>query len=277
MHMPENKTPTISVAMGVLYRRESLTLLQRSIESILNQTFANFEFLICDDGSLWEAQKIVEIYAEKDERIKLVRPGDKLDLASKLNCCLQKAKGEYIARMDDDDYSFSERLEKQVQLLDENPEIAFVGSNVKLNRGGKICGERVLPEYPQVKDFYMTQPYIHPALMFRKEAVRNVGGYSERKWQYLCEDYDLLLKLYARGYRGMNLQESLLEYTIPITAKGNRRMRHRLNEAITRYERFGELGALPRALPYVLKPLVVGLLPEKLMEVIKVNSTTMVR
>ena len=115
----------------------------------------------------------------------------------------------------------------------------------------------------------MTQPYIHPTLMFRKEALDAVGGYSENKRQVLCEDYDLLLRLYVKGYRGMNLQEDLLEYTLPSTAKGNRKMCHRWNEAVTRWSRFRELGVLPRALPYVLKPLAVGLVPEFLLKGVK--------
>lgn len=269
MHMSENKTPTISVAMGTLYTREGLELLQRSIESILNQTFEDFEFLICDDGSSNEAKQLIDKYAKRDARIILIRCGNKIDLASKLNICARTAKGKYVARMDDDDYSVSERFQKQVRMLENNKDISFVGSNVFLNRGGKICGERILPENPTVEDFYMAQPFIHPTLMFRKEALIGIGGYSEGKYQVLCEDYDLLLRLYARGYIGMNLQENLLEYTIPMTVKGNRKMYHRANETVTRFERFKELGKLPRAFPYVLKPLAVGLIPEALLKALK--------
>ncbi len=96
-----------------------------------------------------------------------------------------------------------------------------------------------------------------------------MNGYSEDPRQLLCEDYDLLLRLYAAGYRGMNLQESLLDYTIPVTAKGSRKMRHRWNEAVTRYQRFRQLGLLPGVAPYVVKPLAVGLFPEKLLERMK--------
>ena len=261
--------PQISVLMGVLWRRETLELLRRSVDSILAQTVTELELLICDDGSSPAAAALLDAYSEKDPRVRLVRPGNKLDLASKLNACLAEARAPLIARMDDDDRSLPERFQKQLELLAARPDIAFVGSNALLIRNGEVCGERVFPALPQVTDFYMTQPFLHPALMFRREALDAVGGYSEGKRQLLCEDYDLLLRLYARGYRGMNLQEDLLEYTIPATAKGNRRMRHRWNETVTRWERFRELGALPCALPYVLKPLAVGLLPEKMLEHMK--------
>ena len=105
--------------------------------------------------------------------------------------------------------------------------------------------------------------------MFRSEALTAVNGYSEDKRCILCEDYDLLLRLYAKGFRGMNLQEALLDYTVPVTAKGGRKMRHRWNEAVTRWRRFRELGVLPGALPYVVKPLAVGLVPEPLLSRMK--------
>lgn len=264
--MQRYDTPTVSVAMGVLYKRAGLSLLRRSVSSILNQTYRDFEFLICDDGSVPEARRCLDAYSQQDERIRLIRSGDKLDLASKLNACLREARGQYIARMDDDDYSLPERFQKQANLLDKRADIAFVGSNVILFRDGVVCGERVFPKYPAVMDFYMTQPYIHPALMFRKEALDAVNGYSENKRQVLCEDYDLLLRLYTMGYQGMNLQEKLLEYTIPATPSGNRKMHHRWNEAVTRWERFRALGEMPFALPFVIKPLAVGLLPETLLK-----------
>ena len=103
--------------------------------------------------------------------------------------------------------------------------------------------------------------YVHPTLFFRRESLDAVGGYSEDRRCVLCEDYDLLLRMMGKGMQGANLQEPLLTYTVPSTSKGNRKMSHRWNEAVTRYYRFKELGVLPGAFPYVIKPLAVGLLP----------------
>lgn len=251
----------ISVLMGVYYRREDLQPLERAVDSILSQTEGDFEFLICDDGSRAEAAALLDSLAAKDARIRLLRPGDKFSLPEKLNHCLSVARGAFIARMDDDDFSHPERFARQLAFLRAYPQIAFAGCCVNLWREG-IVGQRILPEYPDVRDFYFVQPYIHPALMFRRTALEAVGGYSEDRHCILCEDYDLLLRLYAAGQTGANLQEILFDYTVPATAKGSRRMSHRWNETVTRYRRFRQLGHLPRALPWVVKPLAVGLLPE---------------
>lgn len=231
--------------MGVLYRKADTTPLERSVRSILQQTYKNWEFLICDDGSSQEALTTLARFARQDGRIQLVRGVPATDLASKLNAASVKQEARILRgwmMMTGLNHS---RFETQIQALEDDRNIAFVGSNVALCRDGKDCGERRLPKFPDVKDFYITQPFIHPALMFRKEALDTVGGYSERKSQVLCEDYDLLLRLYANGFRGMNLQENLLTYSLPSTAKGRRRMRHRWNESVTRYERFRDLGRLP--------------------------------
>lgn len=261
--------PIISVLMGTLYRRADTHLLCRSVDSILAQSMQSFELLICDDGSTAAARTALDAYAASDLRVRLFRPGGKLDLAAKLNVCLNESVGRYIARMDDDDYSHPDRFQKQLDILEAMPEIAFAGCNVSLSRNGETAGVRRLPMYPTVRDFFFVQPYIHPALMFRREALLAVGGYSEDPRCVLCEDYDLLLRLYAKGYRGMNLQEPLLDYTIPATAKGSRKMRHRWNETVTRWRRFRELGVLPGALPFVAKPLAVGLVPEKMLRKLK--------
>ena len=259
----------VSVLMGVYYRRADTALLRRSIESVLNQTVHDFELLICDDGSTDAALALLDKMADKDGRIRLVRNGALFSLPQKLNACLAESTGGYIARMDDDDFSHPDRFAAQVDALCSHPDIAFVGSVVNLCRSGETVGVRGLPEYPEVKDFYFTQPYIHPTLMFRREALLAVGGYSEDRYCDLCEDYDLLLRLYANGFRGMNLQEALFDYTVPETAKGSRKMRHRWNETVTRWRRFRELGVLPGALPYVVKPLAVGLVPEKALKKLK--------
>ena len=272
MPMQLNNNPRISVAMGTLFRRDSLDLLRRSVDSILTQTVSDFEFLICDDGSTTEAVEYLNSVTEHDPRIRMVRPGSKTDLASKLNACLCEARGSYIARMDDDDFSLPNRFEKQLQVLNAEPDVAFVGCNVRLFQDEKLCGIRRLPEYPQIRDFFMTQPYIHPTLMFRREALETVNGYSEDTHQILCEDYDLLLRLYAKGYNGKNIQDELLDYTIPADGKSNRKLRHRWNESVTRLMRFKELGVLPKALPYVVKPLAVGMIPNRILLTIKKNQ-----
>lgn len=273
MRMGQHEGPLVSVLMGVLYRRESVNLLERSIRSIQDQTYPNWELLICDDGSTEASRQYIENIAIRDGRIHLIRGCPKMDLASKLNWCLKAAKGMYIARMDDDDWSDPQRFEKQLCALKDKPAIAFVGSNVRLWKEDRVVGIRDLPKNPDIRDFLFVQPFIHPAMMFRIEPLLAVGGYFEDRHCLKCEDYDLLLRLYGAGFRGENLQERLLDYTIPSTAKGSRTMGDRWNEAVTRYRRFRGLGLLPGAWPYVAKPILVGILPEKIFARLKRTGT----
>lgn len=268
-NMTDKKRPLISVLMGVLYQRESVNLLERSIRSIQNQTYSNWELLICDDGSIEAARRYMEKTATQDMRVHLVRGCPRTDLASKLNWCLKAAKGTYIARMDDDDWSDPQRFEKQFHILESKPMIAFVGCNVRLWRDDHIIGVRELPEQPEVRNFLFVQPFVHPTLMFRRQVLEAVGGYCEACRCIGCEDYDLLLRCYEAGFFGINIQEPFFVYTLPELGKKKRTMALRWNEGKTRYIRFKALGLLPGALPYVIKPVLVGLLPKSFLTKIR--------
>lgn len=259
------KMPMISVLMGVLCSVGKLNMLKEALGSIQDQTVKDIEILICDDGSDSEIGEFLEAAARNDERIKLIRPGTMITLPQKLNACLKHAQGDLIARMDDDDFSYPFRFEMQRRFLEEHQDIAFVGCCVDLFDHGSIVGQRRFPEYPEASDFLFRQPYVHPALMFRRSAFDLAGVYSEKKQQLLCEDYDILLRMYSVGLRGANINRCLFRYTLSQTAKGKKKYRYRINEARTRFSRFRALGMLPRALPYVIKPLVVGLIPNDIL------------
>lgn len=259
----------VSIIMGIYFTSRNTTLVQRSIMSVLGQTYKTLELVICDDGSTAEVKAFVDQCAKVDERVVVVRQKCAYSLPQKLNLCLAHASGRLIARMDDDDFSHPERLEQQVAFLMQHPEIDFVACNVNVVQGGQTVGSWCFPEYPSVRDFYMVQPFIHPALIFRKEALIEAGGYSEDKFSVLCEDYDLLLRLYAVGKQGANLQTVLFDYTIPVGPDKKRKFHHRINEAVTRYRRFKELKVLPQAWIFVLKPIVVGCIPSGLLVKLK--------
>lgn len=267
---PDERAPLISVLMGVYCRSADTAPLERSVQSILRQSCADFELLICADGSTGEALRVLRQFAQTDRRIRLLPEISRRDLAAKLNACLRQARGALLARMDDDDYSEPERFARQAAFLRERPEIGFVGCSVRLRQNGKPAGVRRLPPYPTVRDFLFVQPYIHPSLMFRREALLAANGYSEEKRCVKCEDYDLLLRLYELGVQGANLPECLLEYTV--SANGNRAMPDRWNEAAVRLRHFQRLGLLPKALPYVAKPVLVGLLPVPVLQRMKARA-----
>ena len=211
----------------------------------------------------------MEETAVQDARVHLVRGCPRTDLASKLNWCLKAAKGTYIARMDDDDVSYPERIATQMEYLRENPQVSFVGCVAQVEREGKHVGMRRLPEKPTFRDFLFVQPFLHPTLLFRRSALDVVGGYSEESRCLGCEDYDLLLRLYENGQIGTNIQNPLFTYTLPPPGGSKRIMALRWNEVKTRYTRFKSLGLLPKAFPYVIKPVVVGLVPESMLERLK--------
>lgn len=251
----------ISVLMGVLCSEDRIENMENAVRSIMNQTYQDLELLICDNGSCQEVQVLLDTLAAYDHRILLLRPVNVNTLQKKLNVCLSAAKGEFIARMDDDDFSHLTRFEEQLSFLNQHPEIDFVGCNImQVDENGSV-GVRSLPMYPTVADFRIVLPYIHPALLFRRDALVSAGGYSESKWRESCEDYDLLLRLYEQGCRGANIQKVLLNYSIVNSRYHRKPHRHRVNEAVTRYSHFRTLKKLPAWWPYVVKPLAVGLLP----------------
>lgn len=267
--MHSEPTPLLSVAMGVCYRRPDLTLLERSIGSILAQTYTNLEFIICQNGSSEAACRLLKTLAAEESRIHLIDGTGANTLAQKLNRCIQAAQGRWIARMDDDDFSEPERLERQMSYLLQHPECAFVGCQVRLVQEGREIETRRLPERPNLQDFLFTQPYIHPTLVFRKEALDTINGYCEAARCVGCEDYDLLLRLYEHGCFGANLQSVYFSYTVPPARVSNRTFRMRYNEMRTRFVLFRRLKLLPKALPYVLKPVLVGMIPVTLLPKLK--------
>ena len=112
-------SPLISVAMSVLYRQEDLSLLKRSVDSILSQSLTDFELLVCCDGSTEDVHAFLRGYEAKDFRVKVVCGENKETLQEKLNVCLAAARGEFIARMDDDDFSHPDRFEKQIAFYEK--------------------------------------------------------------------------------------------------------------------------------------------------------------
>ena len=260
--------PLVSVIMGIRYQNEDLATLKRSVFSILGQTYTNFELLICQNNSTLSSHQWLEEISSKDNRVRII-DGNGVDTQTKkLNRCLKEAAGTLIARMDDDDYSYPDRLERQVRFLDQHIGFNFVGCWVKEIDGPKEL-IRKLPLSPGIHDFRKTLPFVHPALLFRREALYAVDGYSESITQEGCDDYDLLLRMYSRGYYGANLQEVLLNYSVLSSQLNHRPYRFFINEFFTRVVRFREPNLLPRWWLWAIKPLIVGLIPRRLLYYLK--------
>lgn len=185
--------------------------LKEAIESILSQTFSDFEFIIVNDNSTDSSLEIIKSF--KDDRINLVENKENLGLTKSLNKGLKLAKGDYIARMDADDISEPTRFEKQVKVLEENPEYTVVGSNmVLINENGEILEDMIYPQTPEenLGNIFFANTIVHSSAMFRREFVLKLGGYNEEYKK--SQDYDLWLSIIENGGQLYNIQEYLLKY-----------------------------------------------------------------
>jgi glycosyltransferase involved in cell wall biosynthesis len=183
--------------------------LAEAIDSILGQTFGDFEFVIVDDASTDRSFEIAGAYA--DPRVVLVRNERNLGLTLSLNRGLELARGEYVARMDCDDISLPERLARQVAFMDAHPEVGACGAwALEIDQDGKVIGAREAPVGEQLHYFYWRASLIHPAAMFRFE--RGAGPRYDPAARY-SQDYDLWFRIRA-GRRLDNLPERLLLYRV---------------------------------------------------------------
>jgi glycosyltransferase involved in cell wall biosynthesis len=188
-------TPRVTVLMSV---HNGGRWLRPAIDSVLAQTWRDFEFLVLDDASTDDSAAQIE--AVRDPRIRLIRLPENIGLTRSLNRGLREARGEIIARQDSDDLSVPARLEKQIALLDQHPEVALVGAQAWLiDAESKSRGLRDLPlESLSVRWLsLLDNPIIHAAATFRTAIIRDeLGGYDESF--STCQDYDLWARVLAR-------------------------------------------------------------------------------
>lgn len=256
---------TISVIMGI-YNCRDFKMLEKSIESIRNQSFTDWEFIICNDGSSDNTLSELEKYPKKDSRIKVISYEQNMGLAYALNECIKYATGKYIARQDDDDISLKNRFEKQVEFLENNPKYSFVGTTARVFDSNGIWGRLSVEEKPGKKSFYWNSPFIHPTTLFRREAIEEVGGYKVTKITRRCEDYDMFMSLYSMGHIGYNIQEVLYHYQFINGNEGNGKdhpFKYRIDEMRIRWTGFKKMNVLSIfSLPYVVKPIIISLIPQ---------------
>jgi glycosyltransferase involved in cell wall biosynthesis len=195
--------PKVSVVTAV-YNGEKY--LAKSVDSILSQTFDDFEFIIVDDGSTDHALEMLQRIC--DSRIRIIQQKNQ-GQAKALIAGLEQAQGELIARIDQDDYSLSHRLMRQVDFMDAHPEVNLCGSRFQELYGGNLAPQRV--RFAQTdneikKIFSCYNPFAHSAVMFRRDAYMKVGGYDKNF--SIGMDYDLFMRLMEIG-QVHNIEEAL--------------------------------------------------------------------
>ena len=204
-------SPLISVVMSCYNAADSL---ERAVHSMLNQSFQNFEFIIIDDGSTDDTKVLLNDFAKRDSRIKLIINEQNIGLSASLNKGIRNARAQYVARMDADDECKPTRLSIQFEYLQKNPMIDVVGSGVLLRKqSGKIIGERTPPKMDEeIKSRVFRKPLLyHPTILIRKSVFEKLGYYnSDLRW---AEDADLWYRIFDK-INFSNIQEPLLIYTV---------------------------------------------------------------
>jgi glycosyltransferase involved in cell wall biosynthesis len=205
-----DELPTVSVVMSV---RNGETFLAEAIKSILNQTFRDFEFVIVDDGSTDRTPELLQQFQQQHRRIR-VMARKKRGIPISMNEAISLSSGPLIARMDSDDIAASERLRKQVDFLNENQDCVAVGAEIMLiDPEGRPLGRGNHPRgHSEIRRCLLLgdgAAMTHPVVMFRRRAIREIGGYNEQF--ETGSDLDLFLRLSEVGIVE-NLPDILLSW-----------------------------------------------------------------
>lgn len=201
-----------SVLMSVYYKENPIWL-KESIESMLKQTVKCDEFVIVKDGKLTnELNNIINGYVKKyRDLFKVIELKENKGLGIALKIGLENCKNEFVARMDADDYSVPERCEKELEMFEKNSDLHIIGSNIAEfteNIENVISYRRLPVNDKEIKQFSKTRnPFGHPSVMFKKSKVMEAGNYRN---YYLCEDYDMWIRMIKCNANCYNFKEILV-------------------------------------------------------------------
>lgn len=258
--MKNNKTVKISVIMSVLNGEQYMS---KGIDSIINQTYQDWEFIICDDGSTDNTWNILQNYAKKDKRIKSIKNEKNYGLAYSLNKCIELAQSDILARQDADDESDIHRFEKQYKYMKKHPEYSIVGTSWKNIAENNKTWNTYPIEFPQIKDLLWDGGFMHPSWMMRKKDLAKIDFYTANKYTRRDQDYHLILKLYGEGMKMCNMQEILYYYTNDSnTFLRTKKWKYVKGLMWIRYDGYKRNNLPLWNYIYVLKPLLKNILPK---------------
>lgn len=213
MHIEKMKYTTYSVLMSV-YKKDNPVFLELAMRSIFEQTVKTDDFvLICDGELTEELDRVISIMQGKHKEVLHVhRLKENSGLGNALNSGITLCKNELVARMDSDDFSISNRCEKQLDMFNKDTDLSIAsGMIIEFKENiTDLCGKRKLPlENDKIIQFSKRRnPFNHPAVMYKKMEVVAAGGYSERF--HLFEDYYLWIRMLQNGCKGANTDDSLV-------------------------------------------------------------------
>lgn len=252
-------TPRVSVVMGAF--NEPAATLAESFDSLIAQTFADFECLVVDDSTDEARRAACEALCARDRRFAYIHPPQRLGLAAGLNLAIARSRGELIARFDSDDICAPDRLARQLAFMDARPDIDLVGAALEMvDEAGAAWAVRPYPlDHAAIaRRMQFTSAVAHPTVMIRRAALERWGAYDPSyRW---AEDLELWLRLINRGARFANLPEPLVRYRQVATGRGEGHWRYNLRARLANFSW--------RLLPWRLAGLAAilgwGLIPQSL-------------
>jgi len=257
----------VSIIMSAYNSEKFLSL---ALDSIIQQSYTNFELIIFDDGSNDNTRSIIIEYAEKDNRIIPVFNDENMGLTTNLNRGIQLSKGIYIARMDADDISFPERFEKQVRFLDNHPDIDLLGTgSIDIDELGNDTHLRTVPEKHKeiINLLPRANPITHSSVMFRKMSFDKINFYNES--YRTTQDYEMWFRAAGIGLKFHNLNEVLLKYRMDGNYVSRKSFMYRLYDCKLRLRSFKYIKLPYYKYYYAFIPVILGLVPKKLYPLIK--------
>lgn len=249
---------------------DSAKFLKKAIESILLQSYSNFELILIDDASTDDSKEILRTYAETDSRIIPIFNKENLGLTRNLNIAISLSQSEYIARMDADDIALPTRLEKQVNFLDSHVHIDLVGSAaIDIDENGEKIQLRKSPQTHNeiIKLLPKANPMTHSTVMFRKEKFEKIGFYNEA--YRTTQDYEMWFRAAGYGLKFHNLQDVLLYYRMDNNYHKRKSFKYRLYDCKLRLECYQHIQLPIFKYYYAMIPIILGLVPENIYSSIK--------
>ncbi|MGL4570229.1 MAG: glycosyltransferase family 2 protein [Clostridium sp.] len=262
--------PLVSVIMGIYNCEKTL---KESIESIINQTYSNWQLIMCDDNSKDDTYDIALEYEKKfKEKIILIKNERNIGLAGSLNNCLKYVSGDYIARQDGDDISVENRFEKQVEFLLYNEEYDLVGTSMTSFNDKGIIGIRgVLREKPDINKLAVIPPFCHATIMVKVNVYKELNGYRVTKYTKRCEDIDLWFRFFNKGYKGINIKDPLYMVRDDEDSYKRRNFKSYLYATKVCFDGYRLLRLPIKSYVYLSKPMIAALTPTFLKKVYQRN------
>jgi len=257
----------ISVVMSV-YNAEKY--LKEAIDSILNQTYQDFEFIIVNDCSKDSSWAILQDYKKNHKCIRLIDNTENLGLTKNLNRALAISKGEYIARMDADDISDPNRFERQIDYFNKHKDIDILGTfSNDIDEYGEIIRPRKGPitHNEIVKMLPKVSPIAHPTVMFRKASLEKIGFYNPK--YRTSQDLEMWFRAAGAGLKFHNIPEFLFKYRMDSDYVARKTFKFRWNDFKLRLRGYKYINLPWYKYVFALIPLVLGIIPEFVYNMLK--------